>query len=45
MSLNRNSLGKAEGGSGVPVDRKAYEASVHYWQSHAPIIAGNPSGE
>lgn len=38
--------GAAEGGSGVTLDRKAYEASVAYWDQHAGIISGTkPSGE
>jgi len=45
MCIRRNSLGKEEGGSGVPLDREKYGESVAYWQKHAPIIAGSPSGE
>lgn len=42
----RNSLGKDEGGSGVELDRKAYEESVAYWQGHAAISPGTePEGE
>ena len=33
----RHALGREEGGSGVPIDRDAYEASVKYWDEHAPI--------
>lgn len=33
----RNSLGKEHGGSGVPLDRAAYLASVAYWTDHAVI--------
>ncbi|OQR87323.1 hypothetical protein ACHHYP_09123 [Achlya hypogyna] len=37
ITILRNGLGKAEGGSGVPVDRAAYMASVAYWSTHASI--------
>ena len=38
--------GRAEGGSGVPLDRDAYEESVAFWDTHAAILAGQkPSGE
>ena len=37
ITVMRNSLGKAEGGSGVPLDRKAYMESVEYWKDHAVI--------
>ena len=38
--------GKAEGGSGVPLDRDAYEKSVAFWETYAAILAGQkPSGE
>ncbi len=33
----RNALGPAEGGSGVPIDRAAYDAAVEFWQAHAPV--------
>ena len=33
----RNALGRAEGGSGVPVDRAKYEAAVAFWDAHAPV--------
>ena len=46
ITIMRNSLGKGEGGSGVPLDRAAYEQSVAYWQSHAAIAPGEaPEGE
>jgi hypothetical protein len=46
ITMLRNALGKEEGGSGVPLDRKAYEQSVAYWEVHAPIVAGErPNGE
>ena len=41
----RNSLGRSEGGSGVALDRKAYEESVKYWEGRASVIEGSPSGE
>lgn len=37
ITMMRNSLGKAEGGSGVPLDRAAYLASVDYWKAHAVL--------
>lgn len=37
ITAMRNSLGKAEGGSGVPLDRKAYAEAVNYWKDHAVI--------
>lgn len=46
ITMMRNALGREEGGSGVPLNREAYEASCAYWQTHAPIVAGEePSGE
>lgn len=46
ITMLRNSLGRAEGGSGVPIDRKAYLESVAYWDQHAVIVAGDkPNGE
>jgi len=42
----RNALGRAEGGSGVPLDRAAYEASVAYWEERAIVIQDErPNGE
>jgi len=37
ITMMRNALGKEEGGSGVPLDREAYEAAVAYWSNHATI--------
>ena len=37
ITMLRNALGKEQGGSGVPIDREAYEAAVAYWDSHAMI--------
>lgn len=31
-------LGREEGGSGVPLEREKYDASVQYWKEHAPIL-------
>ncbi len=33
----RNGLGRKEGGSGVPIDSKAYEAAVAFWETHAAV--------
>ncbi len=35
ITMMRNALGVAEGGSGVPLDRKAYRTSVEFWEAHA----------
>lgn len=46
ITVMRNSLGKDEGGSGVPLDRRTYEESVAYWQDHAAITpSAEPDGE
>lgn len=46
ITMMRNALGREEGGSGVALDKAAYEAACAYWQTHAPIVAGEePSGE
>ena len=38
--------GREEGGSGVALEKEAYEKSVMYWDSHAAILVGQkPSGE
>lgn len=37
ITMMRNSLGEAEGGSGVALDRAQYAAAVAYWAAHAPI--------
>lgn len=39
ITMMRNALGKEEGGSGVPLDRAQYQASVAYWANRA-IIEG-----
>ena len=33
----RNALGPDEGGSGVAIDRAAYDKAVAFWQSHAAV--------
>lgn len=35
ITIMRNALGVEEGGSGVPIDREAYQRSVDFWQTHA----------
>ena len=35
VTMMRNALGVAEGGSDVPLDAAAYRRSVEYWSSHA----------
>lgn len=35
ITMMRNALGVAEGGSGVPLDRAAYQKSVAFWRAHA----------
>jgi len=35
ITMLRNALGVAEGGSGVPLDRAAYRRSVEFWRTHA----------
>lgn len=35
ITMMRNALGVEEGGSGVPLDRDAYQRSVAYWSAHA----------
>ncbi len=35
ITMMRNALGVAEGGSGVALDRAAYRRSVQYWETHA----------
>ena len=37
ITMMRNALGKAEGGSGVPLDRSKYEESVAFWRQHVAI--------
>jgi hypothetical protein len=40
ITMLRNALGKEEGGSGVSLDRGAYEESVRYWSVHAAVADG-----
>ena len=35
ITMLRNALGVEEGGSGVPLDREAYQRSVAFWDTHA----------
>lgn len=35
ITMMRNALGVAEGGSGVPLDREAYRRSVAFWECNA----------
>ena len=35
ITMMRNALGVAEGGSGVPLDAAAYGRSVEFWSTHA----------
>ena len=35
ITAMRNALGKAEGGSGVPIDPIKYRESVEFWKKHA----------
>jgi len=35
ITMMRNAMGVAEGGSGVGLDRAAYERSVEFWDRHA----------
>jgi len=44
ITMLRNALGRAEGGSGVPLDRGAYEAAVAYWDGHAAVLDGAVAG-
>jgi len=37
ITAMRNALGKAEGGSGVPIDRLKYKESVQFWMHNVSI--------
>jgi hypothetical protein len=37
ITMLRNALGKEEGGSGVPLDKAKYAASVAYWSDHVTV--------
>ena len=46
ITMMRNALGKAEGGSGVPLEKEKYDASVAFWSKHAPLLkTETPSGD
>lgn len=38
ITMLRNALGREEGGSGVPLDRAKYDASVAYWTERVPVL-------
>jgi hypothetical protein len=38
ITIMRNALGKAEGGSGVPLDVEAYRKSVLYHSQNAMLV-------
>ncbi len=38
ITMMRNALGKAEGGSGVPLDREKYRRSVEFWSANVKIV-------
>ena len=37
MTMVRNALGVDEGGSGVPLDKTAYDKSVEFWSKNANV--------
>jgi len=37
ITVMRNALGAEHGGSGVPLVVEAYQASVAFWDKHAPV--------
>ena len=37
ITMMRNALGKAEGGSGVPLDKEKYKESVAFWTENVAI--------
>eukprot|EP00039_Didymoeca_costata_P020176 m.340326 g.340326 ORF g.340326 m.340326 type:complete len:200 (+) comp19239_c0_seq1:173-772(+) len=37
ITMMRNAVGADQGGSGVPLDRTAYDESVAFWSKHATI--------
>ena len=45
ITAMRNALGRDQGGSGVPLDKKKYDEAVEYWRERAAIVRGSPSGE
>jgi len=38
ITMMRNALGVEEGGSGVKLERQAYEKAVEFWRTHAAIM-------
>ncbi|KAK2950257.1 putative DNA replication licensing factor mcm6 [Blattamonas nauphoetae] len=40
ITAMRNALGISEGGSGVPIDRDAYEKSASFWDKHINVEDG-----
>lgn len=38
----RNALGRGEGGSGVGIDRDAYQRAVEFWGHHATVKRADP---
>lgn len=45
ITAMRNALGREHGGSGVPIDRAAYDAAVAYWSDKAAVVRGKGKGE
>lgn len=45
ITAMRNALGREHGGSGVPIDRAAYDAAVAYWADKAAVVRGQGKGE
>lgn len=45
ITAMRNALGRDQGGSGMPLDKKKYDEAVEYWRERAGIVRGSPSGE
>ena len=45
ITAMRNALGREQGGSGVPIDRAAYDAAVAYWRDRAAVVLGQGKGE
>jgi len=37
ITVMRNALGEEHGGSGVPIEHKAYRESVEFWSKYAPV--------
>lgn len=38
ITIMRNALGADEGGSGVPLNKAAYDKSVEYWRNRVPLV-------